>query len=574
MAGRIIAATAIFLLAFASSKIIDINDEDPATWSYHVHTETLFKAPSNSSKYPFIQLEVQCPEGATTVSYLIVKTVVAGIGRVVRSDENDVVTARCMANKFCSRMDDSRREDTSTTTPSSSKATPPSPPGSPVNDTVQTTDENYYIVDVPTGFVCHEESGLMYREDIVHGVLGGCMECPSDESHIMKFQGSFFSHEGYYTLWVETNSDKIEEPEQLRGSTTFRNLDGYLEAALMPERTFYGVLGLFYLFLGLFWLALLGLHFKDLLRVQFWIGGVVFLGMLEMSVSYGDLDHLNKHGYRSKGLMIFAKLLFAGKNTLARLLVLVVSMGYGIVKPRIGNSFKQIVALGLSYYFFAAAYGVTHALGKTESAENKTEMMVVVPLSILDAAICWWIFMSLAHTMKILSLRNNESKLLLYTRFQWALIACVAATIIFATWTITEHLKVNKDDEPDWRNQWWLEGYWHLLFFCILVVIMYLWRPTQNNQRYAYSALENGDDEEEEFEVVPNFQQDAMKMRNLQSRNNPSRPDFDDDEDEDLRWVEENIPSVVANADSGFGNLPMDSDEELMHTRFEMSKME
>jgi hypothetical protein len=28
---------------------------------------------------------VQCPEGATTVSYLIVKTVVAGIGRVVRS---------------------------------------------------------------------------------------------------------------------------------------------------------------------------------------------------------------------------------------------------------------------------------------------------------------------------------------------------------------------------------------------------------------------------------------------------------------------------------------------------------
>lgn len=48
---------------------------------------------------------------------------------------------------------------------------------------------------------------------------------------------------------------------------------------------------------------------------------------------------------------------------------------------------------------------------------------------------------------------------MLYTQFQWALIACVAATIIFAAWTITEHLKVNQDDEPDWRNQWWLEGY-------------------------------------------------------------------------------------------------------------------
>jgi hypothetical protein len=46
------------------------------------------------------------------------------------------------------------------------------------------------------------------------------------------------------------------------GATTFRNLDGYLEAALMPERTFYGVLGLFYLFLGLFWMVLLGMFYK------------------------------------------------------------------------------------------------------------------------------------------------------------------------------------------------------------------------------------------------------------------------------------------------------------------------
>jgi hypothetical protein len=31
---------------------------------------------------------------------------------------------------------------------------------------------------------------------------------------------------------------------------------------------------------------------------------------------------------------------------------------------------------------------------------------------------------------------------------------------------------------------------------------MYLWRPTINNQRYAYSALENGDDDDEDdFEV-------------------------------------------------------------------------
>lgn len=71
---------------------------------------------------------------------------------------------------------------------------------------------------------------------------------------------------------------------------------------------------------------------QDLLRVQFWISAVLLLSMLEMAVSYGDLEYFNKHGERNRGLLVFAKLLYAGKNTLARIMILVVSMGYGIVK--------------------------------------------------------------------------------------------------------------------------------------------------------------------------------------------------------------------------------------------------
>eukprot|EP00730_Choanoeca_flexa_P000075 TRINITY_DN10033_c0_g1_i7.p1 TRINITY_DN10033_c0_g1~~TRINITY_DN10033_c0_g1_i7.p1 ORF type:complete len:572 (+),score=140.81 TRINITY_DN10033_c0_g1_i7:111-1826(+) len=570
MAGRILALTVVFGAMFSLAKIVDFDDKNPATWGSHAHEETLFKAPRNNSKYPFISFEVTCPDGETTVSYLIFKTTFKrGVGQV-HPNNNTIKTARCKSNQDCLPMDDSpaRRRRADSTTTSTTQA--------------PNADGKDLLLDVPEGYVCHEASGLMYKEAAVDDVIGGCMECPSTSEeeeenigpHTMKFSGDFFDRDGYYTLYMESNSDNVFEPDRIQGSSTFRNVDGYLEAALMPERTFYGVLGLFFLFLGLFWMALLAMYYKDLLRVQFWIGGVIFLGMIEMAVSYGDLDYVNTHGYRSYPLMIMAQVLYAAKHTLARLLVLVVSMGYGIVKPRIGNSYKQIVALGLSYFFFATAYGVASALNKTESDEDKTKMMVMIPLAILDSAIIWWIFMSLAHTMKILSLRNNETKLLLYTRFQWALIASVGASVPFMLWEFSQDMRDKAGEEPDWRNQWWRQGFWNLLFFSILVVIMYLWRPTQNNQRYAYSALENGDDEEEEFEVIPNFQQDAMKMRNLQSRNHPSRPDFDEDEDEDLRWVEENIPSVVANADSGFGNLPMDSDEELMHTRFELSKMD
>lgn len=48
----------------------------------------------------------------------------------------------------------------------------------------------------------------------------------------------------------------------------------------------------------------------------------------------------------------------------------------------------------------------------------------------------------------------------------------------------------------DWRNIWVDEAFWHLLFSTILCVIMFLWRPSQNNQRYAFTPLLDYDGKE------------------------------------------------------------------------------
>lgn len=37
-----------------------------------------------------------------------------------------------------------------------------------------------------------------------------------------------------------------------------------------------------------------------------------------------------------------------------------------------------------------------------------------------------------------------------------------------------------------WKELWIDDAYWKLLFSVILLVIMILWRPTNNNQRYYY----------------------------------------------------------------------------------------
>ena len=48
--------------------------------------------------------------------------------------------------------------------------------------------------------------------------------------------------------------------------------------------------------------------------------------------------------------------------------------------------------------------------------ENK-QLVAAIPLSILDAVICWWIFMSLMQTMRTLRIRKNIVKLSLYRHF-------------------------------------------------------------------------------------------------------------------------------------------------------------
>uniref|UniRef100_A0A673Y9F0 GOST seven transmembrane domain-containing protein n=1 Tax=Salmo trutta TaxID=8032 RepID=A0A673Y9F0_SALTR len=86
--------------------------------------------------------------------------------------------------------------------------------------------------------------------------------------------------------------------------------------------------------------VLLGL---ELLRIQFWISGVIFLGMLEKAVYYAEFQSIRYDGLYVQGAVVFAEILSAVKRTLARVLVIIASLGYGIVKPRLGALLHRVV---------------------------------------------------------------------------------------------------------------------------------------------------------------------------------------------------------------------------------------
>ncbi|XP_052850857.1 transmembrane protein 87A [Drosophila gunungcola] len=345
---------------------------------------------------------------------------------------------------------------------------------------------------------------------------------------------------------------------------------GYISAIDWPFLPFYLIMCIVYVIFGIIWLFVSFAQWRDLLRIQFWIGGVILLGMLEKAFFYAEYQTLTNKGVAVQHAELVAEFVSCAKRTLARMLVIIMSLGFGIVKPRLGPMLHRVVGIGTLYFVLAC---VESYLRITNVKTDRSELLVAsIPLAVLDTGICWWIFTSLVQTTRTLRLRRNMVKLSLYRHFTNTLIFAVIASVIFMLFAL--RLRRIENCTPGWRDIWIDTGFWHILFSVLLLVIMILWRPTNNNQRYAFTPLldnpEDEDDEDEEDQFVADAYGVKMRGQNGTPKTSTNSRNATNNEEDDLRWVEENIPSSM-----GDSALPiLDSDEEIINTKFEVSKMQ
>lgn len=365
---------------------------------------------------------------------------------------------------------------------------------------------------------------------------------------------------GAYILIIHATS-KDKKDFELDIQVDMVNKRGYLSATEWPLLPFFGVMSLVYLIYAIGWFTASCWNWRELLRIQFWIGGVVALGMLEKALFYSEYQNVNSSGKESNGLVVFAELISCLKRALARILVIIVSMGFGIVKPRLGSALPKILACGLLFFVLASIEGCFRAFSP-KAAPSRQQMIAAIPLVVLDSVLCWWVFSALVQTTRTLRIRKNVVKLSLYRHFTNTLIFAVVASIIYMAWSIKSH---SFADCTDWTEVWLDDAFWPFLFSLVLLVIMILWRPTNNNQRYAFTPLVDFSEDEDDTNLSEAF--DGMKMRNMKKEGNGTLKNRN--ADDDLKWVEENIPSIPTTI------LPsLDSDEEIMTTKLEMSKMQ
>ncbi|XP_017331935.1 transmembrane protein 87A [Ictalurus punctatus] len=367
------------------------------------------------------------------------------------------------------------------------------------------------------------------------------------------------------------DGDAIGDPKDHLSITMIVEMKGshdYSSPADWPLMMFFMSMCIVYVLFGALWLLWLACYWRDLLRIQFWIGAVIVLGMLEKALFYSEYQSIRYHGTYNQSAFIFAELLSALKRSLARILLIIVSLGYGIVIPRLGTTVPRLVAVGLLYLIFSSVEGILRVKG---GFYGTVALIASLSLSLTDSCVIWWVFISLSQTTRLLKLRRNVVKLSLYQHFTNTLIFSVLASIIFIIWTSRQFKFV--DCQSGWRDMWLDDAFWRLLFSTILLVIMVLLRPSANSQRFSHSPLIDEDGEEDAKEPMLNEAFEGMKMRGAKSEANSSQKLFSKEncKDEDLKWVEENIPTSVV--DVAFPMM-LDDEEEFLKTKMERSKME
>ncbi|KAK6943275.1 Transmembrane protein GPR107/GPR108-like [Dillenia turbinata] len=281
----------------------------------------------------------------------------------------------------------------------------------------------------------------------------------------------------------------------IRGRTVWRNPGGYLPGKMAPLMTFFGSMSLAYLALGLVWFIRFVQLWEYTSQLHNYIAAVIALGMFEMSIWYFEYANFNSTGSRPMGITFWAVTFTCIKKTVSRLLLLVVSMGYGVVKPTLGGMTSKVLLLGLIYFIASEALELFEHLGNINDLSGKTKLFLALPVTFLDAWFILWIFSSLSATLEKLQTRRSAAKLGLYRKFTNSLAIFVLLSIAWVGYEL--YFNASDPSNELWQIAWIIPAFWTLLSYSLLLVICVLWAPSHNPTRYAYSEETGGDSDEE-----------------------------------------------------------------------------
>jgi hypothetical protein len=307
---------------------------------------------------------------------------------------------------------------------------------------------------------------------------------------------------GYYCVSTYPSDGSLK----YTGAVLFQNAFGHLAASQIPKLPFYGGAALAYLVVFALWMFSYVQHRSDILPVQNYITAICGFLVVEMIVIWGYYDLVNNSGSTAGTIvyLAFLSVLNAFRNAFTFFLLLIVCLGYGVVKPTLGSLMWKCRALAAAHFLFAVLYTVSSFLISPENA-GPVVLLVVMPLALTMTTFYVWILSSLTNTIKYLDSHKQHVKANMYKNLWRILLGSIVVifvffflnSLIFARESTLEFVTNH------WQSRWFLlDGWLNVVYFVDFCLIAFIWRPTANNRRFAMSTqLAQDESEAQEFEI-------------------------------------------------------------------------
>lgn len=269
----------------------------------------------------------------------------------------------------------------------------------------------------------------------------------------------------------------------VQGEVGFRNPYGYLPAEMYGMLPFEGARAVGMLAFFCFFIFFYILHSSSRLPLHTGIVVVLFVSLVEFSVWFGAYIKINEIGvpyccpFPSE--VMAALILQVFRQVLSRVLLLVVSLGYGIVRPKLLR--VEIYAI----VFMAVAYLVASIVAETAKIvlfnrkvninADEQSRSYSLPQFVLDVLFLSWIYISLTSTIRILSEFRQTAKLDMYNALHRTIIGFCS---LFAAVTVLAVMAQSGFIIWPWQYLWLMDVLWETLNFAVLIAVSVICLPS------------------------------------------------------------------------------------------------
>jgi len=202
---------------------------------------------------------------------------------------------------------------------------------------------------------------------------------------------------------------------------------------------------------------------------------LLLITCLECALIFFEYDSFNKTGKRSLALATFCVFFTALRETVANLVCLLISLGYGIVMNVLNRYSGKIGLLSFLSLIGSSINVASFYINQHKALSRSIKVMMALPQFLIEVVFLIWIVSALLRTLSYLKVKRQDFKLRVMKQFAIVFsIGVVTYALIRLTKIGYEVLSVSEDS---WRNEHKFQIAWFFTFTVTLMGAAWVFRP-------------------------------------------------------------------------------------------------